>query len=221
MRVILFLGILLLGQIAAAQDTAYYRQQVEYSDEFVFSEGFYLSFKDFRDNDPVPTESIVSKYDKNSESFLKDVLDEDAVSYTGLDKQTYKIPLDKVWGYSHNGNIFVNVQNTFNRVPIIGRISHFVATVTTYVTTPNMGNPYYGYGQNGMMRVPTTELKQLIIDYETGKIQDFTVETLENILLRDRKLLAEFIEIPNRKKKDMLFIFMRKYNEAHPVSFPE
>ena len=220
-RLFCFLITFLVANSVFSQEASYARQLSEYSDEFVFNEGIYISFKDFRDNDPIPKELIISKLDANDESFLKNVLDLPEFSYCDTEGKVYKIAIDKVWGFNQNGNLYINIQNKFNRVLIIGKICHFVATVTTYVTTFNGPNSFYGFGQNGMMRVPTTELKQLILDFDSGKIQDFSIENLEEILSRDATLLKEFQDVPARKKKDMLLVFLRKYNSKYQTYFPE
>jgi hypothetical protein len=217
-----FLSFLFIFQcnVCLSQDSVFYRQAIAYSPEFFFSEGVYLSFKDFRDNDPISVGNIISSLDREDEDFLAKVLAMEEFRYKTAEGKVQKLSIERVWGYSRNGNIYVNIQNTFNRVPIIGKICHFVANVTTYVTTFN-NSPFNGYGQGGMMKVPTTELKQLIIDYDSGKILDFNAETLEDVLIRDSALYKEFSVLSNRKKRDSLFIYLRKYNSRNPVYFPE
>ena len=90
--------------------------------------------------------------------------------------------------------LYVQIQDNFNRITFVGNICHFVADITTYdsryYNSPygyydpyyspygysnyyNPYSPYYSpYRQSNMAR---TELKQYLIDFESGKVLEFDV----------------------------------------------
>lgn len=196
------------------------RNKVELSSDFDFSEGIYLVINDFKVNDPLPSDSVISDFDLDDEDFLKKVLDQKELVYS-YNLQINRLPTDKVWGYSSNGNVYIQIQGSFHRLLIIGSLCQFVASITTYVPVNNNGfypgTPYMG----GVTYVPSTEIKQMLLDFNTGKTLEYTVDHMEEYLQRIPGLAKEFSELSGKKKKEMLHSFLRRYNEAFPIFIPE
>jgi hypothetical protein len=48
-------------------------------------------------------------------------------------------------------------------------------------------------------------------------ITEFNVDAMEVILKNDAELYAEFMKLKKRKKADSIFIYLRKYNDVHPL----
>ena len=46
------------------------QQRIAYSTELVFKEGIYLTFQDFKNNNPVPITYIISDLDIRSEDYI-------------------------------------------------------------------------------------------------------------------------------------------------------
>ncbi|MGE3824929.1 MAG: hypothetical protein AB7G44_11980 [Bacteroidia bacterium] len=209
--------LLLLFIIPFLQASA--QEVMQYAPGFEFREGVYLNFEQFKNNNPIPKNSIISKLDKSDTEFLPSILDEKTFSYKDVNDTVQTLSTENVWGFSRNGTVFVRVENDHNRIAVLGSISHFVATITVYyngMNSPFM-NPYYGPGS---MPTTTQEMRQMILDYKTGRTMDFTQENMENILQRDQRLFEEFNALKKSQKKDMLFLYLRKYNEKHPLFFP-
>lgn len=134
-----------------------------------------------------------------------------------------------IWGYGRNGVLYINVGTNFHRISFVGSICHFVATVTTY--NPNYYDPYYynpyysnsyyydRYNRPGS-NYSSTELKQYLFDFESGEVLDYDIQSVEVLLMKDPELADEFGALRNRKKKQMKFVFIRRYNEKHPLYFP-
>jgi hypothetical protein len=195
------------------------QEVIQYAPGFEFREGVYLNFEQFKNNNPVPKNSIISKFDKSDTEFLPSVLDEKTFSYKDANDSVQTMSTENVWGFSRNGNILISIDGDYNRIAVLGSISHFVATITIYnsgMNSPFM-NPYYGPGS---MPNNTQEMRQMILDYKTGRTIDFTQENMSTILQRDQLLFEEFNALKKSQKKDMLFVYLRKYNEKHPLFFP-
>ena len=64
------------------------------------------------------------------------------------------------------------------------------------------------------------ELKQYLIDFESGKVLEFDVENTELLLMKDDKLYEEYVQLSRKKKKELMFVYVRKFNENNPLYIP-
>jgi hypothetical protein len=149
-----------------------------------------------------------------------------------------EVAKNAIWGYSRNGVLYVQIQENFNRITFVGSICHFVADITTYdsrYSSPygyydpyyssygysNYYNPYSSYyspyRQSSMTR---NELKQYLIDFESGKVLEFNMEDTELLLMKDNQLYEEYVQLSRKKKKELMFVYIRKFNEKTPLYIP-
>jgi hypothetical protein len=215
-----FLLFFAVGQVLFAQQLSTDFSKNAYSTDFEFKEGIYLVIKDFRNNDPLPLDSVISGFDPNEDDFLRSILNQAELTYSFHGRIT-KIPTSNIWGYSSNGNVYIRVQSDYNRLITIGRICYFVATITSYVPVYNSGMYSFGMPAGGVTQVPSTEMKQLMLDFNTGKTMDFIPENLETLIKNSPSLLKEFEALAIKKKKEKLHSFLSRYNDAFPLYFPE
>lgn len=227
-------GILVLGQEKEGK--------VKYTPDFRFIDGIYLNFDQVKENKPIPKAKLLTSADYNDREFFNKVFASDKIYF--YDEMGIRQEVDKnnIWGFARNGVVYVMVQGNFNRITFWGNICHFVADVTTYDYRSNYyspygyydpyyyspysyGNYYYPYGSyyspyrsQGMAR---NELKQYIIDFETGKILDFTPDNVELLLMKDPSVYDEYVKLPRKKKKELMFVYIRKFNEKNPLYLPE
>ncbi len=133
------------------------------------------------------------------------------------------------------------MQNNFSRVTFVGSISHFVADIVSYDSRyynspygygyydPYYYYPYSYYGyynpysyyspyyRNSMTR---SDVKQFIFNFEDGKVMDFDLDNTKLLLMKDDQLYEEFMRLPRNKKRDLMFVYIRKYNERNPLYIP-
>lgn len=64
------------------------------------------------------------------------------------------------------------------------------------------------------------ELKQYLIDFESGKVLEFDVDNTELLLMKDSKLYEEYVQLSRKKKKELMFVYIRKFNENNPLYIP-
>lgn len=202
---------------------------VKYSSEFQFGDGIYANFDMVLANDPIPPARIVTDLDMFDRAFYEKITaGKEIVIYdeNGVKKE---LPTHEVWGYGRNGVIYINVGSAFHRISFVGSICHFVATVTTYNPNyydPYYYNPYYSssyyYNRYSMPQSNTasTDLRQYLLDFETGDVMEYDTESVEVLLMKDPELADEFHSLSNRKKKQMKFVFIRRFNERNPLYFP-
>jgi hypothetical protein len=213
---------------------------VKYTPDFRFTDGIYLNFDQVKANSPIPKAKLLTSADYNDREFFNKVFSSEKIYFYDEMGVRQEIEKNSIWGFSRNGVIYVLIQGNFNRITFFGNICHFVADITTYDYRNNYYSPYgyydpyyyypYSYGsyypygsyyspyrQQSMAR---NELKQYIIDFETGKILDFTVDNVEMLLMKDPTVYDEYVQLPRKKKKELMFVYVRKFNEKNPLYLP-
>jgi hypothetical protein len=209
---------------------------VKYTPDFRFNDGIYLNFDQVKLNSPIPKAKLLTSIDYNDREFFKKILEGDKIYFYDNMGVRQEIAKNSLWGYSRNGVLYVQVQDNFNRITFVGSICHFVADVTTYDTRSynspygyydpyyspysysNYYNPYNPYSYRSNMT--RSELKQYLIDFESGKVLEFDVENTELLLMKDNQLYEEYVQLSRKKKKDLMFVYVRKYNEKNPLFIP-
>lgn len=215
---------------------------VKYTPDFRFKDGIYVNFDQVKLNSPIPKAKLLTSTDYNDREFFKKLLKSDKLYYYDGMGIRQEIATNSIWGYSRNGVLYIQIQENFTRITFMGSICHFVADISTYdsryYNSPYGGyyDPYsyyspYGYGsyynpygsyyspyaRNNMTR---NEVRQYLIDFETGKILEFNLESTELLLMKDAKLYEEYMQLPRKKKKDLMFVYIRKFNENNPLYIP-
>ncbi len=117
---------------------------MKYTPGFKFEEGLFLNFEQVKQNRPIAKSQIITTVPYDDPDFYDLILKEKKLElYDNLGTKQ-EIGTKNIWGYSRNGVLYVNVNEDFYRITIVGSICHFVASLTTY---SNYGSPYYsGYG---------------------------------------------------------------------------
>lgn len=187
---------------------------VPYSRDYQFAEGLFLTVHQFKENSPIPKASIISEISKEDVDFLKEQVKLKNIRYKDTLQNEHKIETASIWGYCQNRTVYINYNNDFNRVNVIGTLMQFTALVTT---SPGFMDPMYSnYGLN----TTVDELRQFVFDTQTNKILPFDVKSLTLLLKSDPELYAQYMALGKREKTDSQFIYLRKYNENHPLMLP-
>lgn len=194
---------------------------VQFTRDMILEEGIYLNYFDFRTNRPIPRSMIKSKENKGDLDFFDNTVDNNdfiVFTFAGIE---HKVPTDSVWGYCQNNTIYINYEKNFCRIPVFGHISHFIATVEVYNSTAY--NPYYAnYSITATgMPMKSKEVKQFMLDFYTGKVVEYNLDNFLLMLSSDQKLFDEFKVLKKRKQREMMGLYLRKFNEAHPLSYPK
>lgn len=241
--IVFYKSLLILAFIMAAsvstigQDTL---NRVRYTPDFRFNDGIFLNFDQVKYNRPIPKAKILTSADYNDREFFTKVFASDNFYFYDEVGVRQEVAKNDIWGFARNGVLYVMIQGNFSRVTFIGQICHFVADVTTYDTRYNNYSPYnyydpyyyspysyyggypyggynYPYNQSTTAR---TELKQYIIDFESDKVMEFSLENVEVVLMRDPAIYEEFMKMSKKMRKQMMFVYIRKFNEKNPLYLP-
>ncbi len=174
------------------------KDKVKYTPAFKFKDGIFLNFQQVKDNNPVPKSQILTTIDYNAFDFYNKLFQNKYITiYDNLGIQK-KINTSRIWGFSNRGVLFINLNDEFNRIPVFGSISHFTANKTIQEYDPyRYNNSYYYYNDSYSEK---TVLMQYLLDFETGKIYDFNVKSVEAVISKDPELYEEFSKLSKRKK---------------------
>lgn len=186
------------------------RDSVRYSGGFVFHDGIYLDFQAFRNNAPsVPMAALTTAQDQrvtdlastNGKLFYPDSLG-----------QSTRLDLDRTWGFCDKGIVYVRAGNDFSRIGLMGTLAHLVFDATYHNFDPYMYNGGSTY----------TVEEQRFLNMETGAFLTVTAGGIYQAISRDAILKEDFdaLSRKQRNKPETVFLFMRRYNDRHPLYFP-
>lgn len=222
--------VLLVLPLAGQSDSA---GMVKYSPGFRFSEGLYLNFDQVKQNRPVPKSGIITTVPYDDPDFYDRILREKVIGVFDNLGTKQEVSTRNIWGYSRNGVLYVNLNEGYYRITVVGTICHFVASLTTYSNSYNpyysaYGYPYYGnsyYNPYNPYYSPynntsNSEMRQYLLDFKNGNILDYEVESLKVLLMADPELHDEYASLGKKKQKQMKFLYIRKFNERNPLYFP-
>ena len=207
MRTLLLFAILICGALRAQTDS------VVYNPDFRFKDGLYLDYESFRHNKPVLKSAIVSGFDHNEIDFLRKTVSTKSILYKDSSGLEREISPGKLWGFCENNSVYIRYNGDFNKIVVMGSICHFTAMYTTYLST--------GPGTGGAVGAgaPVESVQQYVLDMQTGRVLDFILPNMEELYKRDEALYKEYMALKKGKRKKLMFFYLRKYNEKHPVYF--
>ncbi|MFO7574552.1 MAG: hypothetical protein R6W67_05295 [Bacteroidales bacterium] len=239
--VMMFVGSVVLNGQLEPQRT------VQYEPGFKFTDGIYLNFDQVKTNNPIPKAKLLTSADYNDRDFFKKVFEGEKIYYYDEMGVRQELKKSDMWGFARNGVLYIQVQENFNRITFIGSICHFVADITmndsrynhnypygggyydpySYYSPYNSYYPYsnyyspYSYGMPyRQSNVQRTELKQYLIDFESGKMLDYEPRNVTILLMNDPELHEEYVRLSRKKQKQLMFVYVRKYNERNPLYLP-
>jgi len=216
MKIINFFILFLFVNIAFSQTDTIKAGFIEYSKDFKFNDGIYLNFEQVKNNDAIPKNRIVSIYDINDFDFFKNTLDNENLFFYNETGIKQEVEISDIWGYAHNGVLYINWNDDFSRIVVVGGICHFVANKVVSNYSYNPYNSYY-YDPYSSPNSTSVELRQYLIHFETGTIYDYTYKNLEIILMNDPELYDEYHNLSKRKRKKLKFVYIRKFNKKNPI----
>ena len=215
--------ILLISTVLYSQNR---ENTAEFTPDFKFTEGVFFDFDQVRNNNPIPKATILTAVDFNDSEFFQEVLDKDVIYYYDDFGMRNEVKKDNIWGYSRNGVLYIQFKDGFHRITIVGGICHFVAFIKTYETRyydPYFYRSYYYDYYHYPSRRSTyskTELRQYMLDFESGKIMEYNYSNVGLALMRDAELHDEYMKLGRRKRKQLKFMYIRKFNKRNPVYLP-
>lgn len=213
LRILVFLSFSMIASALNAQETEKYhldQQPLKYRD------GIYTNIDMVKKNSPIPSTWIETDLEVNDRDFYKNITKADEIVF--YDDNGVRTVLDtkRIWGYSHNRDLHINVGGAFHEIDFVGRISHFIALKTTY-------DPFFYNEENrpGIFwyspAVLTIKQREYLVDIVENMAWEFDSDGLERVLKKDTVLLKEFRSLKKREKEYLKYIFLNRYNEKYPL----
>ena len=181
-----------------------------YSPGFKFKDGVYMTFDDFKENCPSITKDEL--YDEFGQSLID--IQSDIEWYTLENDSLIAVARDTIWGFSNRGKIFLRNQDFFDRLVVIGTLSHIIHR-EEFIDYNNA--MYNGFTYAPVRREVQTEF---FLDMRSGIKLEFTAENLSDYISDDPILHGSFEQLSRKKKKESMFRYLHTYNQKHPVYFP-
>ena len=210
----LFYSILLRG--ASAQN------QTLITKNFKFKDGIYRQFAHFQRNQPdriwedLETNLVTSTQTLQTQiEFLKDKKTKEPLS------------IDSVWGIVVDGIPYIKLPKeaqkktatVFSGLTLRGKLCYFQfedmqernVPMTVYI--PETGQPYF------TKNVPQKQLvtREILLKFETGEMQDFTLFNFRNWIADDKDLLTTVNDLKPKEVPEKLFKCLLIYNDRNPV----
>ncbi len=191
---------------------------VKYSPDFKFRDGIFLNFDAVKNNSPIPKTRIITSLDYRKNDFFNKLFQEGKIFLYDQVGQQVEVEAAKIWGYSDKGILYIRYNEEFNRISVLGSLCHFVANKTTFYEyyDPYSYSPY----QQPTQTSQSVEMHQYVLNFETGDVKEFSYENIEIFLMSDTTLYDEYNALKKKKKEQLKFLYLRRFNEKHPIYFP-
>lgn len=183
---------------------------VRYHGGMDLREGIYADLASFRNNRPTyPLERLMTAQGAPVQDLRKVG---GKLRFRPDTGEVVNVDLDAMWGFCNADVVYIRAGNGFYRIGSMGSLAHVL-----YEYTYRDWDPYMYPGGS----VNRTAQGQFILDMATGRMLDLNASNMEAILQRDPILAEQFAEIPKRKRRaEVLFLYLRRYNDRHPLYFP-
>jgi len=199
------------------------KDSVQFSLDFKFEEGIYINYLDFRMNRPISKELLVSKENKEQLDFIGKTIENSEYITFSFGGRDFKVKSDSIWGFSQNNSVYLNYDKKMFKIPVFGNISQLIVTedISNQYRGTTSSAFYYNYGMTiGGGPNNVREMKQMLFDFYSGKLIEYELENVEEILKRDEKIHREFMTLSRNKRRQKMSSFLRNFNQLHPIYFP-
>ncbi len=184
--------------------------KIKYTSDFVFNDGIYKSFQEFKNDSPSVKKFNIKKvtpYSNPNNIRLEYVCPDSAT--TG-----HNCELTDVWGYTKNGSVYIahDYYAYYFKLMVIGALCHFSGLSGT--------GSVIDANQMTLSNDGESDYQQYMLDFETGDVKLFNYKNFSAFLLsHDKDLYNELLK--QKKKRKIIFKYLLKYNEKHPIWFKD
>ncbi len=196
------------------------KAQVVLNNAFGFTNGIYKDFEEFRDNSP----SILWP-DVTSDLIVMEPVHKAKMANLKL-LNNQKINQDDIWGFCVNGTPYIKVEKDSGSVMqeyaglrLRGRVCFYeyektiIELVEVSAFNPMTNKPF----RTANVKKEKTITKKIMLDFETGKSDYFTIANVRKWIDTDKKLSETMESTEPEKIKKQLFKFLQIFNDRNPV----
>ena len=201
--------LLFTGIVQAQTDSI---ERIPYNKDFVFQDGIYLNFTEFKNNDPGIRHYELINDDAYGEPG-RVILRYSCIDTSGAARNCI---VKDCFGYCNKNVIHISqgFYGYYYRVFILGALTHYVA-FSGMNQAPQM------FATQPVAYVGTSnDYREYILDFETGDTFIFNYKNFSAFLKTHDVGLYERLK-NSKKKRKMIYFYMLEYNKTHSISFPE
>lgn len=192
------------------------QEQIPYTADFEFYEGVYLTFEDFRNNNPLPKEEIISTVDREDPAFYRKLFNTRSFRFFDESGLPVNVFTEDVFGVSVRGEPFIMFGGQFRKIMVLGMLSYFAPGAGDPEVQPRFA--YTGEGQSAVLG--GDGFKQIIFNFETGEFTDLNPEAVADFIEDSPSLHREFMQLKRKEQRKAMYAFIQRYNKANPIYFP-
>ncbi|MDR9487026.1 hypothetical protein [Salibacter sp.] len=190
-----------------------------------FRDGIYLKYEDFQLNDPLLPQEVYTPLDKNDPEFFTKLFELTSFRYENENGELVNVFTDEVFGLCANGNPYVQAGGGFYKIMVLGKLSYFLINDVQSGFKPQVGLAAGSFGTAAGVSIPvggySNEMRSFIFEFQSGEIKEMTPQNVAEFIKDDEQLYQQFMNLKRRERNVAMYIYVRKYNEKYPVSFPD
>ncbi len=220
-RTILFYWIVLLGVSPLNSIQSQKQDTVLVTKNFKFKDGIYLTFEDFKKNQPIVWEKLKADLYSNPQTCMAQL------NALEMKENHSAINPHSLWGICLGGVPFIRLDSneihkstpTFSCLNVRGKICQFsFSTIKETDVFMPVYNPATGRIMKGtyVKRDKETEHSRLL-HFQTGEIVPFNVTNFKKWIQDDTGLLASLNDLTSNEAREKLFKCLLIYVDRHPV----
>jgi len=217
LRTLVILSYSTIASTLIAQETEKYHLDQQ---SLKFRDGIFTNIDMVKINSPIPSTWIETDMEVKDRGFYKKITKNDEIVFFDDNGVRTSLETKSIWGYGIRGDLHINVGGEFHKIDFVGRISHFIASKTTYgpisLAEDKLPNDIQ-YIQP--VRI-TARHKEYLVDIVDNRVWEFDLDGLELVLKNDPQLWNEFMTLKKREKEHLKYIFLNRYNEKYPFDIP-
>ena len=214
-RILALLMLIAIGSAVAAQSTKKDHLALR---SLEFKEGVFINMGMLKRNNPIPPNWIETDIEVDDRDFYRKITREEEIIFFDDNGVRTPIARDSIWGYSHQGDLYINIYGDFHRIDFVGRMSYFIARKATYVEYEVRG--FHPRSISFLTFEAIANNTAYLVDIVHDKILVFDAPRLEEVLEEDPELWNEYNSLKKRKKEKMKFVFLQRYNAKFPLEIP-
>ena len=170
-----------------------------------FLSHFFTSLNQFLKQQPSYTPAQLNRTNATTHYSIRSWSNKDSL-YVYINQHKQTISRDSVWGFYDDGNLFLQRNGYFHKATLLGSISLFTEIY------PLVKAPF--------TPVTTDVTKEIIlsmIDLHSGKMYQYNVKNMIDLLQSDETLLTNFKVLNKKMRKKMMYSYIERFNDRHPL----
>ncbi len=195
--------------------------QDKLNNAFRFTNGIYQNYEEFKKNKP-----SIFWNDVTSDLIVMEPIHKAKMGNLKWEEKESSIALENIWGFCVNGIPYIKVDDgkesewkSFAGMQLRGKICYYEFEFTekeeveVSAYNPLTKKPF----RTGKVVQEKIIPKKIMMDFQTGKTEIYTLEKVKEWIASDEELLKTFETTEEIKRREKLFKFLQIFNDRNPI----